>query len=209
MVKDTDSVNINSNNEFKYRDWWEHNYAYGGTSGLGSYGKLAEFKAEVINSFINKNNINSVIEYGCGDGNQLSYMNYKNYIGLDIANSALQICREKFKNDATKTFELYDTKKINSIKFQAELVVCLDVLYHIIDDYDFEKTLEDIFTCASKYVVLYTRITTDEEPEIAPTIKDRDILRYLEKFNGFKISEIIKQKYPSESSADFIILERI
>ena len=32
--------------------YWEERYRRGGNSGAGSYGKLAEFKAEVINDFV-------------------------------------------------------------------------------------------------------------------------------------------------------------
>ena len=50
---------------------WEKRYAKGGNSGAGSYGKLAVYKAKVLNEFIeeNKNEVNSVVEFGCGDGN--------------------------------------------------------------------------------------------------------------------------------------------
>ena len=51
------------------REYWEQRYSMGGTSGAGSYDKLAEFKVEVINSFMKKYQISSVIEFGCGDGN--------------------------------------------------------------------------------------------------------------------------------------------
>ncbi|WP_048031256.1 MULTISPECIES: hypothetical protein [Brevibacillus] len=47
---------------------WEDNYASGGNSGLGSYGVLALFKAEVINEYIKEQQVKSVIEFGCGDG---------------------------------------------------------------------------------------------------------------------------------------------
>lgn len=43
----------------------------GGTSGAGSYGVLAEFKAEVINSLLLEHSILTAIEFGCGDGSQL------------------------------------------------------------------------------------------------------------------------------------------
>ena len=32
--------------------YWELRYRNGGTSGAGSYGRLAEFKAEVLNEFV-------------------------------------------------------------------------------------------------------------------------------------------------------------
>jgi hypothetical protein len=52
-------------------EYWKERYAAGGSSGAGSYNKLAEFKAEVINDFVVRNQVQTVIEYGCGDGNQL------------------------------------------------------------------------------------------------------------------------------------------
>src|SRR5437899_4317923 len=54
-------------------------------SGLGSYDKLAEFKAEVLNGFVKENTIKSVIEYGCGDGNQLKFAEYPSYLGFDVS----------------------------------------------------------------------------------------------------------------------------
>lgn len=67
------------------KEYWEERYKGEGTSGLGSYGKFAEFKAEIINSFVKDNKINSVIDFGCGDGNQLSLFEIPYYIGLDVS----------------------------------------------------------------------------------------------------------------------------
>jgi hypothetical protein len=52
--------------------YWIARYKRGGDSGRGSYGKLAQFKAGVINKFVEANKINTIIEFGCGDGNQLT-----------------------------------------------------------------------------------------------------------------------------------------
>src|SRR5690348_11631317 len=51
--------------------YWEQRYLAGGTSGAGSFGRLAQFKAETINAFASRANIQTVIEFGCGDGRQL------------------------------------------------------------------------------------------------------------------------------------------
>ena len=66
-------------------DYWENRYERGLTSGAGSYGRLAHFKAEVLNEYVNQNKILSVVEFGCGDGAQLSLAKYANYIGLDLS----------------------------------------------------------------------------------------------------------------------------
>ena len=60
-------------------DYWIKRYNLGGNSGAGSYDEFAEFKAEIINDFVGKNNVQGVIEYGCGDGNQLKYFEFKKY----------------------------------------------------------------------------------------------------------------------------------
>src|ERR1017187_9705267 len=64
-------------------DYWEDRYSGHGNSGTGSYGLLADYKAGVINKFIKENNILKVIDFGCGDGNQLNQFKFLSYIGLD------------------------------------------------------------------------------------------------------------------------------
>ena len=87
--------------------YWEQRYAKGKNSGSGSYNRLAEFKAEIINAFIGENNITTVIEFGCGDGNQLTLANYPNYIGFDVSPTIIKICKEKFQTSKTKEFYVY------------------------------------------------------------------------------------------------------
>ena len=35
--------------------------------------EVANFKAEIINKLVEENGIDSVVEFGCGDGKQLSF----------------------------------------------------------------------------------------------------------------------------------------
>ncbi len=70
--------------------FWERNYQRGGTSGGGSYGELACGKADFLNAFVREHAVESVIEFGCGDGNQLSLAQYPSYIGLDVSRSAIE-----------------------------------------------------------------------------------------------------------------------
>jgi hypothetical protein len=53
---------------------WENRYKANGNSGAGSYGVLCEYKAKFINKFIIDNNCKNVIEFGSGDGNQMSWV---------------------------------------------------------------------------------------------------------------------------------------
>lgn len=194
---------------FDYKGYWDQNYAQGGTSGSGSYGVLAEFKAEVIQDLVDRHQLERVIEFGCGDGHQLSLLNYPQYLGLDVAYSSIDLCMKRFADDPSKSFLPYDPRHFwNKGFLRCDLVVCLDVLYHITDDFDFKKTLDDMFSCDPAYLVLYTRITRSDEAFVVSTIQDRDILQHLQAYPQYEIERIIKQRYPHMSSADFIILKR-
>ena len=55
---------------FSSSRFWEKRYARGGNSGAGSYGKLAMYKKAFINKFVAAHGVETVAEFGCGDGNQ-------------------------------------------------------------------------------------------------------------------------------------------
>src|SRR5205085_12336730 len=86
------------------KNYWEGRYSAGGNSGVGSYGKFAEFKAAVINQFVAQHALRSVIEFGCGDGNQLMLARYPTYLGFDVSETAVATCRKLFAGDANKQF---------------------------------------------------------------------------------------------------------
>ncbi len=78
-----------------------------------------------MNSFVIEHDICSVIEFGCGDGNQLSLANYHAYIGLDVSKAAIKLCKERFQHDETKSFNLYDPQYFvdKYLVFRADLAL--------------------------------------------------------------------------------------
>lgn len=145
------------------RDYWQQRYAQGGNSGHGSYGALAEHKADVLNRFVAEHNIASVIEHGCGDGNQLTLAKYPSYLGLDVAPEAVRMCRERFAGDPTKRFSLvgeFDGKP-------ADLAMSLDVIYHLVEDSVFDAYMRGLFASATRHVAIYSS-DTDQQPAVAP-----------------------------------------
>ncbi len=85
-------------------DYWDRRYKKGGNSGAGSYNRLAEFKADFLNRFVVQNQIDSVIEFGSGDGAQLQLAYYPTYIGVDVSAKAIELCRTMFSGDISKVF---------------------------------------------------------------------------------------------------------
>ena len=192
----------------KFPEYWENRYALGGNSGSGSYGKLQAFKAYVINSFIQENNVKTIIEFGCGDGNQLSSFNFSTYIGLDISKTAVQICQKKFKGDTNKIFQIYDFEHFDDNIFSGKLDVSLslDVIYHIIDDRAFEIYMRHLFSIPNRYVVIYS---TNFNSDLMGHIRHRLFTKWVEdKLPDWQLINRIKNLYPQETKADFFIYKR-
>ena len=124
----------------------------GGTSGAGSYDNLATFKADVINQFVRENGVCDVIEFGCGDGNQLELAGYKSYVGFDVSNKVIEICRERFRHDTSKSFKLIDAYTNET----ADLAMSLDVIYHLVEDDVFDAYMHRLFRSAKRFVIIYS-----------------------------------------------------
>lgn len=213
LINDLPKIRLNEfdwleSSNFDYKRYWEKRYRSGGNSGSGSYGALADFKADVVNEFIKTNSIESTIDFGCGDGNQISLIDCRNYVGLDVSETAVKICKEKFNNDPNKRFFLCNASDYEDLDIgEADLVLCLDVLYHIIDENDFVKTLDAIFRLSKKYVILYA-ILHEPSIRLSQHLKYRDINNYLNRYPQFELFEIIDQKYPDLSLASFIVFKK-
>ena len=140
---------------FKRSDqYWEDRYRSGGNSGSGSYGRLAEFKAQFLNEFVRKKEIGSIVEFGCGDGAQLCLADYPNYVGFDVAMTSIDMCREKFSNNSNYEFYLVGTDQYKNFQ-PVDLALSLDVIYHLIEDDIFDAYMRKLFASARRYVVIY------------------------------------------------------
>jgi SAM-dependent methyltransferase len=133
--------------------FWEDRYQGGGSSGSGSFGRLANFKAEVLNEFVQEKRIRRVIELGCGDGAQLELAEYPEYVGVDVAASPIERCRTRFAQDSTKQFYLADALPTELAGF--DLALSLDVIYHLVEDPIFDSYMRSLFARSQRYVAIY------------------------------------------------------
>lgn len=180
----------------------EKKYDLGRTSGAGSYKELAEFKANIINCFIEKEDIETVIEYGCGDGNQLKLADYPSYIGFDISSEAISRCKEIFANDRTKAFKLM--KEYNGE--MAQLTLSLDVIYHLIEDEVYHQYMERLFNSSSQYVIIYSSNTNEQSEGQMSHITHRKFSEWIEK-NRQKWNQV-KHISADNTFADFYIYKK-
>lgn len=179
---------------FSSSSYWEQRYKSGGNSGAGSYNLLSEFKAGFINDFVKAHDIKSVIEFGCGDGNQLKLFQVPRYHGVDVSTSAIRSCRRNFENDAGKSFDNY---RPSNYKSGWSLSLSLDVLYHLVEDEVYYQYLKDLFAASSKWVIIYScnHNSTSHPPHVLPRNFTSDIER---NFSSWELKEHFPNPYPLE-----------
>lgn len=180
--------------------YWERRYAAGGNSGTGSYNRLARFKADTINEFLSDHSdICTCIEWGCGDGNQLSLVNYSTYVGVDVSPTIIEKNKVRFSEDKTKTF--YESNEFleNHKGERYDLALSLDVIFHLVEDEVFEKYMTDLFASSRKYVCVYS--TNFDAPAVAHC-RDRFFTNWIEKNKPeWKLVKFVKQKCPRDQKA--------
>lgn len=191
--------------------YWEQRYRDGRDSGTGSYGKFAVFKAQLINQFVVDHGITSVIEFGCGDGNQLALASYPRYLGFDVSEAALELCCGRFPADPTKTFGHVDDYNGET----ADLVLSLDVIYHLVEDLVFETYMRRLFRASTKYVIIYSSNEAGQ-PLPGGYIRHRRFTDWTVSYAAeWRFVQHIPNKYPFKgdhrqgSFAEFFIYEKI
>lgn len=156
--------------------YWEARYKNGGTSGWGSHNiSSVNFKKDYINSYIRKIKAKTLVELGCGDGNQLSYFDgYQSYSGYDISETIINKCQIKFKNDNTKSF----TSNINDLlnKEKYDIALSLDVTYHLIEEDVYKNYLNNLFNL-SNFVIIFG--VDNNNVVSAKHVKNRMISEYV------------------------------
>lgn len=194
------------------QNYWNERYAKGGNSGPGSYGELAAFKARVLNDFVREKELESVIEFGCGDGNQLGLAAYPKYIGYDVSAAAISMCRKRFAGDDSKEFFLahdYDGR-------QADLALSLDVIFHLTEDEVFDAYMRRLFVAGRRYVVVYS---SDRDEVLYPAaihVRHRHFTAWVERELGgaWTLAQKIANDHPyngdfrTTTFSDFFIYEK-
>ena len=130
--------------------YWDERYK-NGNSGVGSYGDWLKFKLEEIKKI---KGVSSILDVGCGDlntGTQVASLFPKStYLGLDISKTALQQAKER-KLDKRFSFKLMEDSVFS---YPSDLVLCLDVLWHINREKDYNDLLKSLKKSWKKHLFL-------------------------------------------------------
>lgn len=192
-------------------NYWDNRYSKGGNSGAGSYGRLAEFKALVINDLVKENDIRTVIEFGCGDGHQLELAHYDHYVGFDVSSKAVELCRARFPNQPQFRF----ARVSDYAGETADLTMSLDVIYHLVEDEVFRNYMTLLFDASTDFVLIYSCNAVTPELNIAH-VKTRRFSDWIGQHRpGWHLVKHIPNRFPYEpenpgetSIADFYLYQR-
>lgn len=191
--------------------YWDDRYRNNGNSGAGSYLHFAAFKADFLNAFVRENGIRSVVEFGCGDGNQLKLAEYPHYVGFDVSPKSVEICSNLFRGDPTKSFH----STADAVEASADLSLSLDVIYHLVEDEVFHRYMERLFGSSTRWVVIYSSNTDSNDPAQSIHVRHRKFTDWIERHRpDFELVRHVPNKYPVDrygadgSFADFFVFRK-
>lgn len=132
-------------------NYWEKLYSLGGTSGEGSIGALREWKWQVLEK--SGADLNNVIDAGCGDLSFWEGRGCKQYFGIEQSETVFM------ENGITRPdmpCVCIDAAKLYNVDSPAPTVLCLDVLFHVMDGQDYISILKNLSRYSSDYIFIYT-----------------------------------------------------
>lgn len=133
--------------------YWDNRYAAGYSSGYGSYGDQLEKKLKWLSGL----DIQSITEIGCGDfnfGKRLLEMYHVPYTGLDISKVIIE------RNQIIYPEHTFTMMHNNPPK--ADLLLCIDVILHIMTDEELEEMYQTLERTWTKYLAV-TAYERDED----------------------------------------------
>jgi SAM-dependent methyltransferase len=198
-------------NNFNPVAYWKQRYQSGGNSGAGSYGRLARFKTDFINSFTQANNVLDLLDFGCGDGSIMQQLKVPRYVGVDISETALAHCRALVLNDPSRQF--YLTSEI-SPNCRSSMSLSMDVIYHLTEDAGFAEYMETLFGVSKRFVVIYA--SNADAAWSSPHVRHRRFTSHVQQhLPDWRLAAHCPNPYPFDpalpdetSFADFFIFSR-
>jgi hypothetical protein len=129
-----------------------------------------------MNRLVGEHNIATVVEFGCGDGSQLTLANYPSYIGFDVSRDVISKCRRRFADDPSKEFRVADDASADTVV--ADMAISLDVIYHLVEDATFDIYMRRLTRSARRFICIYSSNT--EQRTEAAHVRHRRFTTWLE-----------------------------
>ena len=167
-----------NNNQQFYEDWYDRISDSPTKSGNA---KWEYYLLRCILKYIDKNNVKSLLDVGCGQGNKTAYISkllgFIKAVGLDSSKSGIALAEKlhsNYKNIKFINQDLNDFSSSNEDKY--DIVSALEVLEHI---QDWQTLLDNMINVSDRYILL-----------TFPTGRMRDYERKIGHLRNFKRGEV-------------------
>lgn len=162
---------------FRSADYWRKRYEAGRTSGPGSAGRLAAYKADFVNALVAERGIASVVEFGSGDGEQASLFRFPNYTGVDVVPQVVEAARLRFADRPGWRFVTLD--EYDRGPSRHDLAMSLDVVYHLVEDKVFSAYMTRLVEAAERFVLVYASDRDAAQKEKSRHVRHRAYGRWM------------------------------
>lgn len=116
-------------------------------------------------------------------------------MGVDVSPTAVNMCRQKYKDDESKDFYELALYQQNQKDVKYDMSLSLDVIFHLIEDDVFETYMNNLFDSSSKYVCIYSNNYEDEY--YGEHQKNRKFTEWIvNRRKNWELVKFVKQKYP-------------
>ena len=128
----------------------------------------------------------NVLDAGAGIGFFSYFLKEK---GFDV--TAIDISKEGLRKIEKKGIKAHTSKIADFKKGNYKIVHCFDVLYHILDDREWQDSVTNLCNRSNSYVILHQRFLRREPLFLSPHLAFRSYSRILEEMNKNGFREIL------------------
>lgn len=155
-----------------------------------------------------------VLEVGCGVGFWTRYLLQRfpgcDYLGIDISTAAIGTLQESYAEEPRARFERTDITGHAQANFTADLVICLEVLLHIVDDQAWKAAIRNMARLMSPggLMLVSDPISVYSAPP-GNAVGDNSKVRHLDEWRavlgecGLQVAEILPRTLLLDDNFDF------
>lgn len=132
------------------QEYWNDRYIRGETSGEGSVGLLRAWKWSKIEAYAGK--ADDVVDVGCGDRTFWEGRSCSSYTGIDIS----KVIVERHRQESPQMRFICSPAGTSQKDVKGRVVLCMDMLFHIVDDDEYDRTLVNLANYTGEWLFIFT-----------------------------------------------------
>lgn len=154
-------------------NYWNTRYMLGGDSGYKNMNMSDEY-INYVWSIIEKvaGKQNDIIDVGCGDIQFWKNRDCEKYVGIDVSPIIVKRNRKLRPN-----WCFIASSAGEPINIHSETVICMNTLYHIMDDTEYSRIIDNLISWSKKWIIVTTWYIRPKK------LEENDLYRKYRDFN--------------------------